>query len=243
METICNEREIDYFILESMPDDGSGMTAADILAGGNECYFVFEKKGGFRMNLFSKIAAGKWKNGAIALPHEETTVDIKYALDGALLKIDLGEGEMTFKRSDEKPPAPKESAGGKTAEIAVHCNGRNGKMTAICPGGWYDHTRDDTTDMITFKVSSDPYDGELPSVILHCYAKLLDGPHSVLREGKSVSFTINCRTWNGVYDANKSELELFTIIDNSIVDIVCVGIEPESDIVQQVLSSFNLIWE
>lgn len=241
MGKICKDREIDYFILESMPDDGSGMTVAEILAAGNECYFIFVKDGGFTMNMFSKIAAGKWKDSVVTFPNGDEAADIKFKLDGDLLKIDFGDGEMAFKRSDKTPPEPLKPAGGKTAGSAVSLyGGQKGTMTAVCPDGWYDHTKDYIDSQITFKESRDSTDDELPSITIHCYANLLDKPESSLKKG---GFTVNGRVWNRANEDINAVFTLSAVIDKAIVDIFSTVIKPESDIFQQVLKSFALIWD
>jgi len=245
-EIICKDKELDYFILESMPNDGSGTTIEGLLALGMETYFIFNKNGSFQAKIFGNITAGKWNETALTAGEGDEATSLKYTLDGDLLKMNLGSGEMTFKRSGDTPPdfnAVLEPDSGKIIETSfTDLKGKNCVMSVVCPDGWYNHTVDFVPDKITFKASPSRFDTDCPSVAIYCYAKLPEA-YSVSRNGEPVSFTVNGKVWEGVYDKCEKAISLFTEIDGNIADINSTGIEPDSDIFQQVLNSFNLVWE
>ena len=238
---ICGTKEIDYFILEDMPDNGSGMTVAELLASGNEFYFIFSKDGSFQAKIFGKYVTGKWSGNVLTAGEGDEAMSLEYTLDGDLLKMAMG-GEFIFRRSGETPPDC-EADGGKTIETSfTDANGKNGVMSAVCPEGWYSHQFPMINNALLFTASVEATDENAAYVKFLCYAKLFD-TYSVLREGEPLSFTVNGRTWEGVYDKAKTAVELFIITENNIADINSMGIEPDSDIFQQVLNSFNLVWE
>jgi len=239
---ICQSRELDYFVLEAAPDEGGDITIDDLSAMSMECFFIFAKDGDLFMKMFSKTGVGQWDDETITLWQGDESASFDYSLDGDLLKLDFGGGEMVFKRSDDAPPdinATPEPDSGKRIETSfTDVNGKSSTMSAVCPNGWYSHITPMADNMISFSTSADPYDENASSIKITCYAKLLD-THSIKDEGMQISFALNDMTWEGVHDSGEATIKLLTIIDNSIVDIYGTRVNPDSDELQQVLNSFE----
>ena len=106
MQVPCQTREKDYFIVETMPDEGSDITVADLLAQGLECYILFSKGGEVGFKIFSDYIVAKWRENTITFTKGDQSADFAFTLEDDVLTIDIGAGEMTFRRSDAPPPEP-----------------------------------------------------------------------------------------------------------------------------------------
>jgi len=106
MSIPCERKEKDYFIVETMPDEGSDITVADLLAQGLECYLLFSKDGTVGFRMFSDYKLATWKDNVITFTKGDQSADFGFSLEDDVLTIDFSAGEMTFRRSDAEPPEP-----------------------------------------------------------------------------------------------------------------------------------------
>ena len=217
---ICADRELDYFVLQDLPEGG-------------ECFVVFHRDGTFQMNMFTKIGGGEWSDSALTVAQGGETASFAYRLDGDLLTIDLGE-EMTFCRSDDPPPSlSAESDGGQVFQASF----AGGTISAVCPEGWYTYKNGLQDGILLFTQTPDPFDPDHGSIKFMGYEKLINSHHAS-HGGDPILIKAAGREWRGTNDEG-TELTVSVVIGSWIVEVYARGVLSDGDILQGAIHSFT----
>ena len=148
MNNLCNNKEQDYFVIESVSNEGVMMSAEE---AGARAALLFHKDNTVEIMIMGDAMKTVWNDEKNTITIEGE--DYPYLLDGDVLKFgisgSLDEDPWMFRRSDEEPPAfdiegsdsdsdssAKTPSGGGTAEVSITDGFVTGRMTAVCPDGW-----------------------------------------------------------------------------------------------------------
>ena len=135
MNNLCSKKEQDYFVIESISSDGITMSAED---AGVQGFILFNKDNTVQVMVMGSSITGTWDDATITIDGNVAP----FSVEGDVLKFGLSgsldEDPWFFRRSDEEPPADGEaSGGGTTAEIAITDGFVAGRMSVVCPDGWF----------------------------------------------------------------------------------------------------------
>ena len=252
---ICSKKKDDYFVMDAknveamMGGEAGGMSREALKEMGMEFYLLFHRDGSVLMNMGMQEMTGTWKNGVMELSQEGEKVTLNYTLKGDALEVGDSEQIMNFARSDETPPLPaseRPSDGGKTIEASfADYFKKNWIMSAVCPEGWYYLKMPMFDNALIFKASSNIQDEDAPKMTFHCGALGGGDPTITLEGGAPVEFKVNGRTWKGAYNKDENKAELYFVVEdangeNDEVTFRASGVEPQSELFQQLLASFDL---
>ena len=245
--SICKNGTPDYFVIESIEDPQGGTTLDDLKNMGMEFNLTFHDNNTVAIKLGFAEITGTWDDNTITASDENSDESsiFNYTVENDRLTVDMGEGcAYVYRRSADMPPA-REPDSGKTVETQFDdLNQKNWCMSAVCPDGWYHHNIPLFDNAILFSNSVNMVDEQASQIKFLSYTKMI-AEHSVSLKGEPVKFTINGNTWKGAYNKDDMTFELFTIISDEkgedlIVNINCNGMEPENELFQKVLLSFNI---
>jgi hypothetical protein len=237
-------KDKDYFVAESVTDNGGNGMTIDALKGmGMQFSLLFHQDGtieamqGFPMT-------GTWDENAITLTVEgggETMVIIlPFTLEGDVLKYEQEGETWTYRRSDEEPLVSGAAPGGGTvAEITITDGFATGRMSVVCPDGWYYHEQTLMEGVILFSNSPQPFDTDAASITV-AYSIRECAKHTI--EGDAVSATIDDKTWHSVTDKENMTVEMIACIGDSAVTVK----RPEDlkdDALMQILSTVQIAWD
>ena len=233
---ICSSSEVDYFVLESAPENTNASEY------GVQSYFLFKKNGTF-IGIHEGIPPfnGKWDEDSVILFLGDEEVPFPFVSDGDLLKLVTGENpedvEEVYRRHNEEIPILDLPDGDMTVEVEVTDGDNVGRMSVYCPKGWYYHEQLSGKGVITISPTPDPRISSLMLTVT--YSSYENAKFTIdYKEDKS-SFDLAGETYSRS-DTSNALYEFITIMGDSAITVKASFYS--SELYDSIMPSLKLTW-
>ncbi|MCL2511343.1 MAG: hypothetical protein FWF09_04770 [Bacteroidales bacterium] len=127
----------------------------------------------------------------------------------------------------------------KKAEIEITDGFATGRLSVVCPDGWYYHPQTLMEGLIRLSTSPQPFDTAAPSIAIEYCIKEC-AKHTI--EGTAGETTIDDKEWSGIFNEEDGEIEMISRIGDSAITIKIAG-EEAMEVLEQIMTTVQLAWD
>jgi len=132
-----------------------------------------------------------------------------------------------------------ETGGGALVQLEVSDGFATGRLSVVCPDGWYYHEQTLMEGIIRLSTSPQPFDLSAPSAAIE-YCIKERAKYSI--EGDEGGVTIDDKVWEGLFDQESGTIEMITYLEDSAIMVRVCG-EEGAEALEQIMTTVQLTWD